>query len=150
VRLLLDTHVLLWWLADDHKLTKTARTIIANPDNEVLVSSVSLWEIAIKAALGRIEVELDSLEAAIARNGFKPLPIGFRHALTAGEHVASYIPVPSIGSSERHAARDGRIGFAPRLRRVLSARRPGSAHSWNRTTGARGSSTRSWPQPRQR
>src|SRR4029078_12315229 len=38
VRLLLDTHVLLWWLADDHKLTKTARTIIANPDNEVLVS----------------------------------------------------------------------------------------------------------------
>jgi PIN domain nuclease of toxin-antitoxin system len=84
VRLLLDTYVLLWWLADDHKLTKTARTIIANPDNEVLVSWVSLWEIAIKAALGRIEVELDSFEAAIARNGFKPLPIGFRHALTAG------------------------------------------------------------------
>ena len=84
MRLLLDTHVLLWWLADDLKLTRVSRAIIANPDNEVLVSSVSLWEISIKAALGRIEVELDDLEAAIARNGFRPLPIGFRHALTAG------------------------------------------------------------------
>ena len=84
MRLLLDTHVLLWWLADDRKLTRAARAIIANPDNEVLVSSASLWEIAIKAALGRIEVELDDLEAAISRNGFRPLSIGFRHALTAG------------------------------------------------------------------
>jgi PIN domain nuclease of toxin-antitoxin system len=84
VRLLLDTHVLLWWLADDRKLTRAARAIIGNPDNEVLASSVSLWEIAIKAALGRIEVELDNLEAAIARNGFRSLTIGFRHALTAG------------------------------------------------------------------
>ena len=47
MRLLLDTHVLLWWLADDRKLARAARAIIANPDNEVLVSSVSLWEIAI-------------------------------------------------------------------------------------------------------
>ena len=84
MRLLLDTHVLLWWLADDRKLTRAARAIIANPDNEVLVSSASLWEIAIKAALGRIEVELDNLEAAIARNGFQPLLVGFRHALTVG------------------------------------------------------------------
>ena len=61
MRLLLDTHVLLWWLADDRKLTKIARAVIANPSNEVLVSSVSLWEIAIKASLGRIEVELDDL-----------------------------------------------------------------------------------------
>jgi len=84
VRLLLDTHGLLWWLADDRKLTKNARAIIANPDNDVFVSSASLWEIAIKAALGRLEVELDDLEGAIARNGFRSLPIGFRHALTAG------------------------------------------------------------------
>jgi PIN domain nuclease of toxin-antitoxin system len=83
VRLLLDTHVLLWWLADDRKLTKNGHAIIANPDNEVFVSSVSLWEIAIKTALGRLEIELDDLENAIARNGFRSLPIGFRHALTA-------------------------------------------------------------------
>jgi PIN domain nuclease of toxin-antitoxin system len=84
VRLLLDTHVLLWWLSDDRKLAKNAREIIAKPDNDVLVSSASVWEVAIKAALGRIEVELDDLEDAIARNGFRSLPIGFRHALTAG------------------------------------------------------------------
>jgi PIN domain nuclease of toxin-antitoxin system len=84
VRLLLDTHVLLWWLADDRKLPKPAREIIAKPDNDVLVSSASVWEVAIKVALGRIEVELDDLEDAIARNGFRSLPIGFRHAITAG------------------------------------------------------------------
>ena len=84
MRLLLDTHILLWWLADDRKLAKSGRAVIANPDNDVLVSSASLWEIAIKAAQGRLEVELDDLEEAIARNGFRSLPIGFRHALTAG------------------------------------------------------------------
>lgn len=84
MRLLLDTHVLLWWLSDDRKLANSGRQIIANPDNDVLVSSASLWEIAIKTALGRLEIELDDLENAIARNGFRSLPIGFRHALTAG------------------------------------------------------------------
>jgi len=84
VRLLLDTHVLLWWLADDRKLGKTAREIIANPNNDVHVSTASVWEAAIKVALGSLEVELDDLEEAIVRNGFRPLPIGFRHAVTAG------------------------------------------------------------------
>jgi PIN domain nuclease of toxin-antitoxin system len=84
VRLLLDTHVLLWWLSGDRKLATGAQEIIANPDNDVLVSSASLWEISIKTALGRLEIELDDLENAIARNGFRSLPIGFRHALTAG------------------------------------------------------------------
>jgi PIN domain nuclease of toxin-antitoxin system len=84
VRLLLDTHVLLWWLADDRKLTKNARSIIANTDNDVLVSAASLWEISIKATLGRLEIELDDLEPAIARSGFRSVPISFRHALTAG------------------------------------------------------------------
>ena len=80
MRLLLDTR----WLSDDRKLAKNARDIIANPDNDVLVSSASAWEISIKTALGRIEIELDDLEDAIVRNGFRPLPIGLRHALTAG------------------------------------------------------------------
>ena len=84
MRLLLDTHVLLWWLADDRKLGKTAREIIANPTNDVHVSTASVWEAAIKASLGRLEIELDDLEEAIVRNGFRPLPIGFRHAVTAG------------------------------------------------------------------
>jgi len=84
VRLLLNTHVLLWWLADDRKLAKPAREIIANPNNDVHVSSASIWETAIKAALGRLDIELDDLEDAIVRNAFRPLPIGFRHAVPAG------------------------------------------------------------------
>jgi PIN domain nuclease of toxin-antitoxin system len=71
-------------MTDDRKLGKTAREIIANPNNDVHVSTASVWETAIKTALGRLEVELDDLEEAIVRNGFRPLPIGFRHAVTAG------------------------------------------------------------------
>ena len=84
MRLLLDTHVLLWWLSDDRKLAKNARDLITNPDNDVLVSSASAWEISIKTTLGRLEIELDNLADAIVRNGFRPLPIGLQHALTAG------------------------------------------------------------------
>jgi PIN domain nuclease of toxin-antitoxin system len=84
VRVLLDTHVLLWWLADDRKLTRVARDVIANPQNDVLVSAASVWEIAIKAALGRIEIDLDSLEDAIVKSGFQSLPIHARHAVTVG------------------------------------------------------------------
>ena len=90
MRLLLDTHVLLWWLADDRKLARNARAIIANPDNDVLVSSASIWEVAIKASLGRIEIELDDFEDAIVRNGFRSLPIAFRHAVTAGRLPAAH------------------------------------------------------------
>ena len=60
------------------------RAIIANPDNDVLMRSASAWEISIKAALGHIEIELDELENAVVRNGFRPLPIALRYALTAG------------------------------------------------------------------
>ena len=84
MRLLLDTHVLLWWLSDDRKLRRGSREIITNPNNEVLVSAASVWEIAIKVALGRIEVELDDLEDAIINSGFRPMPIGFRHAVRVG------------------------------------------------------------------
>lgn len=84
MRVLLDTHILLWWLADDRKLARNARDIIANPGNDILVSSASAWEITIKAGLRRIEIELDDIEDAIAKNGFVTLPIGIRHALTAG------------------------------------------------------------------
>jgi PIN domain nuclease of toxin-antitoxin system len=84
VRLLLDTHILIWWLADDRKLAKNARAIIANPDNDVFISAASLWEISIKVALCRLEVERDDLEQHVADSGFRSLPINYRHALTAG------------------------------------------------------------------
>ena len=84
MRLLLDTHVLLWWLADDRKLSKDARTMIADADHQVLVSAASVWEVAIKAALRRIEIELDDLEDAILKSGFEPLPIGGPPAVGVG------------------------------------------------------------------
>ena len=84
MRLLLDTHVLLWWLADDRKLSKDARATIADPNHQVLVSAASVWEVAIKAALKRVEIELDDLEEGILKSGFEPLAIAMRHAVRVG------------------------------------------------------------------
>lgn len=84
MRLLLDTHILLWGLSDDRRLSKSAREIVVNPSNEIFVSAVSIWEVAVKAALGRIEMEVDDLDAAVADAHFQPLPITFPHAVTVG------------------------------------------------------------------
>jgi PIN domain nuclease of toxin-antitoxin system len=78
-RILVDTHVLLWWLLDDPALSATARRSIADPAHEVLVSAVSVWEVAIKQSRGRLEVR-DDLTGAVERAGFEWLPITPRHA----------------------------------------------------------------------
>jgi len=83
VSLLLDTHILLWWLSDDPLLPAVAREAIASPENEVLVSAATAWEIAIKQAAGRLEAPADLLEAMEANN-FETLPISVAHALAAG------------------------------------------------------------------
>jgi PIN domain nuclease of toxin-antitoxin system len=83
VRLLLDTHTLLWWLADDSRLDARARKAIARTSH-VAVSAVSAWEIAIKRAIGGLTAP-DDLEAELARHEFAPLPITFAHALRIGE-----------------------------------------------------------------
>jgi PIN domain nuclease of toxin-antitoxin system len=82
VRLLLDTHVLLWWLADDPSLAKRASSLIAN-EPEVFASSASAWEIAIKRMLGKLEAPED-LAAALDASGIARLPIEFEHAAVAG------------------------------------------------------------------
>lgn len=78
--LLLDTHTLLWWLDDPRLLSKAARKAIADGSNSVYVSAAVVWEIAIKQALGKLEVP-DDLESAIEANGFRSLPITIPHAL---------------------------------------------------------------------
>ena len=83
MRLLLDTHVLLWWLMNDPSLTTKARSAIANPETSVFVSAASAWEIAIKQALGKLEAPSD-LEQQIVLNGFAPLSITIGHAYSAG------------------------------------------------------------------
>lgn len=84
MRLLLDTHVLLWWLADDPALPRTIRAALADPSVEALVSAATAWEIAIKRALGRLDFPADELESILKDNGFKPLPITTAHAVAAG------------------------------------------------------------------
>jgi PIN domain nuclease of toxin-antitoxin system len=81
--LLLDTHVLLWWLADDPRLGRATRDLVADPDHLVVVSAATAWEIAIKKALGRLEAP-DELAVVLEENDFDPLPISVHHALAAG------------------------------------------------------------------
>ena len=84
MRLLLDTSVLLWWLAGHERLGPGAVARIADPANDVLVSAVSAWEIAIKAGIGKLSVPPnpgDWLPRELAANGFTPLPVLVEHAL---------------------------------------------------------------------
>jgi PIN domain nuclease of toxin-antitoxin system len=83
VKVLLDTHVLLWWLAAEPVLPKSARDVIADPDTVVVVSAATAWEIAIKRAKGRLEAP-DDLGGALRDNAFENLPITVEHALAAG------------------------------------------------------------------
>ncbi len=77
-RLLLDTHIVLWWLFDSPNLTEAVDELV-RAASEVRVSAASAWEVAIQQALGRLEVP-EPLEDAVRRSGFEPLPITFEHA----------------------------------------------------------------------
>ena len=74
MRLLLDTHILLWWLADSPPLSAQARVTIADPENTVFVSAVSLWEIWLKQSLGKLQLPSDFMEK-LAAESFENLPL---------------------------------------------------------------------------
>lgn len=78
MKLLLDTHVFLWWRSDDRRLKRPAREAIADAD-VVFVSAVTAWEAAIKAALGRLRYP-DTIDAGVEDSGFEKLPITLAHA----------------------------------------------------------------------
>lgn len=82
MQLLLDTHALLWWLADTPQLGRIARKQIANPENQVVVSAASAWEIEIKRALGKLDAPED-LQSAIAAAQFETLPMTVDHCVAA-------------------------------------------------------------------
>ena len=82
-RLLLDTHAFLWCLADAAKLSAPARATIADGNNDVFVSAVSGWEIAVKRAKGHL-IAPDDLAAMVEDRGFAHLPLTFQHAEQAG------------------------------------------------------------------
>ena len=82
MNLLLDTHVLLCWLATSDRLSKKARRAITD-SALVYVSAARVWEIAIKRALGKLEIP-DNLEETLEANALVPLPIHVSHAIAAG------------------------------------------------------------------
>jgi PIN domain nuclease of toxin-antitoxin system len=83
MKLLLDTHLLLWAAGEPKRLSKTARTLIGNPENELLFSAASLWEVAIKRRLGRKDFKVDArlLRRGLLDNGYSELPIISDHVV---------------------------------------------------------------------
>jgi PIN domain nuclease of toxin-antitoxin system len=84
MNILLDTHVLIWALENNPGLSDSARNSIIRAGNMVFVSSVSIWEIAIKKNLGKLETP-DNLQEEIELHRFTPLQINFDHAELAGK-----------------------------------------------------------------
>ncbi len=90
MRLLLDTHTVLWFATGHHSLSVRAKTQVSDSDNEVLVSHVTAWELAIKTGLGKLQLDRELslwLERYVVGNGFGSLPIGL-------EHVVGVAPLP--------------------------------------------------------
>lgn len=91
MKLLLDTHLLLWAAGEPNRLSTDARTLIEAPQNELFFSAASLWEIIIKSGLGREDFEVDArlLRRGLLDNGYSELPIG-------SEHVVAIDGLPSL------------------------------------------------------
>jgi PIN domain nuclease of toxin-antitoxin system len=91
VKLLLDTHLLLWSAGQPERLSKEARALIEAPENELFFSSASLWEVVIKRGLGREDFKVDArlLRRGLLDNGYSELPIG-------SEHVVAVDNLPAI------------------------------------------------------
>ena len=79
MRLLLDTHVVLWWLADDPQLTQDHRSLLGDQRNSCFVSAASVWEISIKRGLGKLRVAEEYLDV-LKSQGFLELAVSWEHA----------------------------------------------------------------------
>lgn len=87
VRLLLDTHTFLWWLAGEDTLSAAARAAISDDSNHVFISAASTWEIATKHRIGKlpgVATIVSDLDRTIVDQGFVGLPISLRHGQVAG------------------------------------------------------------------
>jgi PIN domain nuclease of toxin-antitoxin system len=87
LRVLLDTHTLLWWAINDPKLSRTARAILSSLESDVFVSAASAWEVATKARLGKLpgaETFAAEFSARVDAFGFRPLAIAMEHGQRAG------------------------------------------------------------------
>jgi PIN domain nuclease of toxin-antitoxin system len=121
VKLLLDTHALLWWWTNDKQLSATARAAIADERNTVLVSAASVWEISTKYRLGKLAMAATAIKqfpSLIEADGFEHLPMTWLHSLRAGAYSLDHRdPFDRMlaAQSENEAARlvtcDGAFGW---------------------------------------
>lgn len=81
MRLLLDTHVLVWCLSGDRKLPPATAELIRNPATDVYFSAVSIWEVAIKSVLGKLRADANVMLKCLVDEGFKELPVTARHTV---------------------------------------------------------------------
>jgi PIN domain nuclease of toxin-antitoxin system len=81
MKILLDTHTLLWWLSDDDRLGPLARDLIANPANHILISSASLWEMAVKIRIGKLQADMEQILTQVNAEEFSVLDISPVHLL---------------------------------------------------------------------
>lgn len=86
MEILLDTHVVVWWLEDAKRLSRHAATILADSNNIILISAAVGWELAIKVSLGKLKPRsvLETLDSMLERQAFLELPITLAMALRAG------------------------------------------------------------------
>ena len=111
LKYLIDTHVLLWWLFDDARLSVTAKEIVRQPGNHIYVSSASAWEISTKFRLGRMPSAREAAEhlpAIVRRSRMKELTITIEHASAAGA-----LPGPHRDPFDRMLIAQGRLEKMP-------------------------------------
>lgn len=82
IRLLLDSHVVVWWLTSPERLSEETRTLIAAPGNEILLSAASIWELGLKVARRKLLLPEDYVDALLG-DGFAELPVTIEHAQRA-------------------------------------------------------------------
>jgi len=87
MNLLLDTHIVLWWLKDDPLLSAKHKELLSNPEHVCFISAASIWEISIKSALGKLEIP-DSYIEELKLEGFQELPIHWKHT-----GMVKYLPL---------------------------------------------------------
>jgi len=111
VKVLLDTHALLWWLADDRRLSRRARKVIADPRSTIMVSSASAWEMATKLRLGKLrdpDGAVPRLPAILLERGLMELPVTVPHGIEAG-----LLPVHHRDPFDRMLVAQSRLEGAP-------------------------------------
>jgi len=104
MRVLLDTHVLLWCLGADRRLDRRTAALVRSPATDVFFSAASVWELAIKASLGKFRGDLDELLRALEAEGFTELPVTAQHAVEV-----SSLPLHHRDPFDRLLVAQGRV-----------------------------------------